>query len=92
MRAARTVKTTDSAADGFHLARALRILGDVRKASGDAAGASSAWSEAAAVIPPGIAERPEEMNERAMIEDRVGRHSEAGAIRKRLAQIGFRST
>ncbi len=92
VQVARTVKTTDPADDAFHVARALRTLGDVRRASGDAAGAQSAWREAAAVIPRGIAERPDELNERAMIEARVGRRADAAAIRAQLARMGYRST
>lgn len=90
VRVARSIKSLDRADARFGLAGALRVLGDVRKSSGDMAGAQAAWTEALSVIPGGIAERPAEMDEHATILERLGRSSESAALRSRLAQIGYR--
>ena len=90
VRVARSIKTIDQGDARFGLAGALRLLGDVR--SHDPAGARSAWLEALAAIPPGIAEKPSEMDEHATILERLGRTSEAAALRSRLEQIGYRHT
>jgi len=87
---ARSVKSTDNVADQFGVAAALQSDGDVRARFGDSAGARAAWAEALAQLPRGIAEQPDELHERAIIFDRLGRSAEAAAIKGRLAQIGYR--
>ena len=86
----RTVKTTDSAKDGFALALAYRTVGDIRHNLGDSAGANRAWSEALRILPTGTAERPSEMSERAAILERLGRVAEARPLLATLSSIGFK--
>ncbi len=87
---AKSVKTTDPVADKFGAAAALRTLGEMRARSGDAPGARSAWNQAAALIPTGVAEKPLEIREHAVLLERLGRNDEAAELNRRLAQIGFR--
>ena len=91
VQVARSVKSTDSVADQFGVATALRVVGDVRARSGDSSGARSAWAEAAARLPRGIAEKPDEMHEHAIILTRLGRTAEAQQFNRRLAAMGYRA-
>jgi tetratricopeptide (TPR) repeat protein len=85
----KTVKGTDTVADHFPLARAYRILGDMKQASGDESGAKDAWNAGLAQMPPG-AERPSEAQIHADLLDRVGRSGEAQSKRRWLSTIGYR--
>jgi tetratricopeptide (TPR) repeat protein len=85
----KTVKGTDHVYDRFNLARAYRILGDVKRASGDGAGAAAAWNAGVSVIPSG-AERPVEAQTHADLLERLGRSGEAQPKRRWLAAIGYR--
>lgn len=88
--AGRTVKTTDSARDAYALALAYRTVGDIRRNLGDAAGASTAWSQALRTLPAGTAERPSEMSEHAAILERLGRSAEARPMLATLSSMGFK--
>jgi tetratricopeptide (TPR) repeat protein len=92
VRVARSVSSIDRADARFGLAAALRVMGDIRQSTGDSAGARAAWSQALATIPRGITEKPSEMDEHAIILDRLVRPSEAAALKRRLAQMGYRRT
>jgi tetratricopeptide (TPR) repeat protein len=89
VRIARSVKSIDPADAKFGLAGALRVLGDT--STNDPDRARSAWREALAAIPAGVAEKPIEMDEHARILERLGRSAEAAALKRRLAQIGYGS-
>lgn len=86
----KTVKGTDQIFDRFMLARAYRILGDIKQASGDGGGATAAWNAGLALIASG-AERPLEAQIHADLLERVGRGDEAQSKRRWLATIGYRS-
>ena len=88
VRVARSVKSADPADARFGLVGALLLQGDIHK--GDPNRARSAWSDALAAIPAGVAEKPSEMEEHATILERLGRGQEAAQLRARLAQIGYR--
>jgi tetratricopeptide (TPR) repeat protein len=88
VRVARSVKSLDPADAQFGLAGALRVLGDANKQNASAARAS--WSEALTTVPAGVVEKPSEADEHARILERLGRSGEAAALKKRLAQIGYR--
>ena len=92
VRMARSVSSIDRADARFGLAAALRLLGDIRMSTQDPAGAQAAWSEALATIPPGTTERPSEMDEHAIILERLGRSSDAAALKSRLARMGYSRT
>lgn len=86
----RAVNSTDRGADAFGLVRAYRLLGDARKASGDGAGAAAAWNAAFQSLPHVAAERPAEMQEHAIILDRLGRTADADKLKQQLAATGYR--
>ena len=90
VQVARSVKSTDRFADQFGVATSLRILGDVRARFGDSGRARSAWAEAMASLPRGIAEQPDELHERAIILQRTGRTGDAQQLNRRLSAIGYR--
>ena len=87
---AKTVKSPDQSLDLFSLARAYRIMGDIRRSAGDLDGARSAWNAGLAAIPKGATERPSEAPEHAELLERVGRVGEAQAVKQELARIGYR--
>jgi len=58
---------------------------------GNDSAATQAWSNALNSLPSGMIERPPEMDEHALVLERLGRVGEARAIRGRLAAIGYRS-
>ena len=66
-----------------------RLIGDIRRNAGDAAGARVAWSNAFATLPQGAPEAPLEMDEHATILERLGRNDEAQPLRARLSAIGY---
>src|SRR3954451_19618679 len=83
-------RSGDSVKDRYAIAAAFRLLGDVRKATGDADAAMTAWSKALSALPPAVAERPQEMDEHATILQRLGRRAEAQQIAARLSAMGYR--
>lgn len=86
---AQSVKSDDTLDDRFQLARAYRLLGDVKQASGDRTGASAAWSSALSALPQ-VPEKPLEMDEHAKILQRLGRDADAQQIAARLNAMGYR--
>ncbi|HET7709699.1 MAG TPA: toll/interleukin-1 receptor domain-containing protein [Sphingomicrobium sp.] len=86
---ARAVKSTDPSADGFALAKALRVLGDAQARSGNRAAASAAWRSALAALPGGTA-KPAELGEQHLILLRAGQASAAQGLARRLAAMGYR--
>jgi len=90
LRIGRTVKTADLGTDAFGLARAQRLLGDARNALGDRAGAAAAWTAAFQALPHVAAERPDEVQEHALILERLGRGAEAQQLNQQLVRIGYR--
>jgi tetratricopeptide (TPR) repeat protein len=88
---AQSVHTNEAAADRHAVAKAYRLLGDAEQAAGDAAGARVSWQAAEAALPKGVAERPGEMNEHAVILERLGRDQDAVPLRQNLARIGYRT-
>ena len=89
VHAAQAVRSTDRADDRHALARAYRLLGDVKHQQGDRAGAAAAWQAALAAFPRGVPEKPTEMTEHATVLQRLGRVAEARALAAKLAQMGF---
>lgn len=87
---ARTVNAADQNDARFGLAEALRVLGDARRDSGDADGARAAWTQAQALIPANVAEKPPEMREHAIILQRLGQTAEAERLLRRLSATGYR--
>ncbi len=87
---AKQVRSDDSAHDQSQLASVYRVLGDAREGLGDHAGATSAWSAAFAALPKDVAEWPSEMDERALILQRLGRKAEAQRIASALNKMGYR--
>jgi tetratricopeptide (TPR) repeat protein len=87
---ARSTHTDDKVIDGFLLAAAYRLRGDVARQAGDAAAASGFWTSAIAAIPPGAAEQPYETVERWRILTRLGRSQEAAPLAARLHSIGYK--
>ena len=84
----KTVKSADQNLDRYNLAKAYRVLGDIRRSSGDMSGATAAWTAGLAQIPRVAAERPIEAHEHAELLQRTGQPAQAQ--RQWLAQMGFR--
>jgi tetratricopeptide (TPR) repeat protein len=90
LASARSMKSGDNVQDSYYVASASRLLGDVRRASGDTSGADAAWSEGLAQLPSNVTERPWEMKAHADLLSRLGRIAELGTIQNRLNAIGYR--
>jgi len=87
---AKTAKSPDQSLDRFILAKAYRVLGDIKRASGDASGAAAAWAAGLATIPKVASERPSEAYEHAELLERTGQAAQARPKRQWLASIGYR--
>jgi tetratricopeptide (TPR) repeat protein len=83
----KTVKSADQTLDQYNLAKAYRVLGDIRRGSGDMAGATAAWKTGLSLIPRVSAERPIEAHEHAELLDRTGQPAQSQ--RQWLARMGF---
>lgn len=90
LRIAKSSKSSDAANDAFATARAYRLLGDARNRLGDKAAATAAWNAAFQSLPRVRAEKPIEMQEHAIILQRLGRLGEAQQLSQRLAEMGYR--
>jgi tetratricopeptide (TPR) repeat protein len=90
LMSARSDPNEDPVLTKFSIATTYRLIGDVRQRSGDTSGANDAWSKALASIPNGVAERPPEIDEHALILERLGRAPEARALVSRLKAMGYR--
>ena len=90
LASAKLERSEDPMKDHYAVAGASRLLGDVRQTMGDQSGANAAWSSALASLPQVAAETPTEMDEHALILQRLGRAAEAQQIASRLSQIGYR--
>jgi DNA-binding SARP family transcriptional activator/tetratricopeptide (TPR) repeat protein len=90
LASAKSMKSGDSVQDSYYVASASRLLGDVRRASGDTSGAISAWSAGLSQLPPNATERPWEMKAHADLLSRLGRVADSGAIQNRLNAVGYR--
>jgi tetratricopeptide (TPR) repeat protein len=88
--AARAVKSTDPIEDQYGLARAYRYLGDAESSAGDATAARAAWLAGLSAIPANMLERPPEMSQHQMLLQRLGRHTEAAQLARRLSAMGYR--
>jgi tetratricopeptide (TPR) repeat protein len=86
----KSIRSTDPVRDRYEAAKALRLVGDAQKRSGNGAAAQAAWQEALATMPANVAERPGEMSERARVLQRLGRTGEAQQLAARLKSIGYR--
>jgi tetratricopeptide (TPR) repeat protein len=89
VRIARSINTADRGDDAVSLAKAYRLSGDASHAIGDEPSALANWQSAYSALPKGIAERPAEISEHAVILDRLGRAGEAQVLVRKLAQTGF---
>lgn len=89
LASARSEQSADRIRDRYKIAGELRLLGDVRRRTGDAAGAKKAWSEGLAQMPPGVTERPLETKNRADLLRLLGRQTEALPLYRRLTDMGY---
>jgi tetratricopeptide (TPR) repeat protein len=90
LASARTEHSEDPITDRYRVALSSRLVGDVRKRSGDSAGSMADWNSALAQLPGNVAERPWEMNERLELLQRLGRKDQAAAVAARLDSMGYR--
>jgi len=88
--AARLAQTQDKHEDAFRLARAYRMVGDVQRDRGDMLSAQEAWAKGLAAIPTSVPERPDEMEDHALLLQRAGRSAEAQRLTSRLNAMGYR--
>jgi len=89
---AKQVHSDDPTDDRYSTARAYRLLGDLEQATNRTADAWNAWSAGLALIPSGLSEQPDEMNQHQLLLQRLGRAEEAARLARRLATMGFRQT
>lgn len=90
VEAAKAVRSSDPIEDGYGVAKAYRLLGDIREATGDQAAARAAWSAGLAAIPNTIAERPPEMSQHQILLERLGITGVASRLANRLSAMGYR--
>jgi tetratricopeptide (TPR) repeat protein len=83
-------RNEDPVSNRFGVATAYRLLGDVYQRGGNAQAAKKAWSNALASLPRGIAEKPQELEQHAIILSKLGRAAEAKQIVSRLDAMGYR--
>ena len=88
--AAQHVRSSDKVEDAFRLVRAYRLVGDVQRSRGDLTAAQSAWNSGLSVLPKGLAERPDEMQDHATLLQRLGRENEAQPLTAKLKSMGYR--
>jgi tetratricopeptide (TPR) repeat protein len=88
---AQSIRSGDRIADRFAIVGAYRLIGDIQNAAGNRRAATAAWLAGANAIPAGVAEKPEEMNEHAMLFRRLGRMAEYSALADRLSRTGVRT-
>lgn len=86
---ARSIRSTEPVDDKYALAQAYRLLGDIRDRLGNRQGAQAAWSAGLAAMPANVAEKPDEMAERLMLSQRLGRGADAEQLAARLARMGY---
>jgi tetratricopeptide (TPR) repeat protein len=72
------------------IATARALVGDIRAANGDRAGARREWLAAQAALPRGDAEAPMVLARRAILLRRLGDEPGARALAGRLDRIGYR--
>jgi tetratricopeptide (TPR) repeat protein len=89
--AARSVHTSDPAADAFLVAKSYRLLGDTQQQNGNASGALGAWRAAATALPRSVSETPDELATRAALLTRLGRRVEAQPLSARIQAMGYRA-
>ena len=91
LAAAQSQTSEDSAAMHHFNSEVYLLLGDIDLKSGDRDGATRFWSAGLAQLPPNIAERPSEMNERLALLERLGRASDMAPLKKHLDEIGYQT-
>jgi tetratricopeptide (TPR) repeat protein len=89
LAAARQFHAEDPIKDKFYLAGLYRLTGDALQRSGDGDGARSAWTSALAMLPANVPELPTEIDEHALILERLGRAEEARPLKSTLKNIGY---
>ena len=87
----KTVTSPDPVEDRYAVGSSLRLLGDVRRRTGDLAGAKAAWQEGLSEFRSGVAEKPNELAIHAALFQRLGRASEAQQAIQKLSAIGYRN-
>jgi tetratricopeptide (TPR) repeat protein len=87
---ARRLAPAGNATDARNLARAYRTSGDLT-ARADPVSARSAWTSGLAALPATPSTNPDELSERAILLQRLGRTADSQAIVQRLASIGYRN-
>ena len=90
LEVSKTAHTADRINDAYQLAGAYRLVGDVNRKLGNNLAAVAAWSSALALLPKGVAEKPDEMAERAALLQRLGRAADAASLTERLNSMGYR--
>jgi tetratricopeptide (TPR) repeat protein len=90
LTSARMERSEDPTKDRYSVADAYRLLGDARRAGGDAAASRRSWEQGLATVPATAAERPFEMRARAQLLQRLGRAEEAQRLFERLSDMGFK--
>ncbi|QIK97044.1 TIR domain-containing protein [Sphingomonas sp. HDW15A] len=91
LESARSEPNADPLRTRYRIATTYRLIGDIRRRTGDGKAAREAWVAGFAQLPSNVPERPREMNERMQLLERLGRTAESRAVAARLEKMKFRS-
>jgi tetratricopeptide (TPR) repeat protein len=87
---AQSERNEDPVTNRYGVAAAHLMAGDVYRRTGNIDAANEEWSKALASLPSGVAEKPSEMEQRAIILGRLGRIAGAKQIISKLDAMGYR--
>jgi tetratricopeptide (TPR) repeat protein len=88
--AGRAIRQQKDIEGRFAAARAYSLIGDIRARQGNRAAAAAAWRNALATWPAGTPENPSQTALRMHLLHSLGQTGEAGAMRQKLAGMGYR--
>ena len=92
LRSARNEHSIDPIKDRYRIASAYRLIGEIRRRTGNNALAEQAWSAGLGQLPANVNERPRELNERALLLGHLSKTREARALTAQLRADGFKRT
>ena len=89
LAAASALRSGKPVEDRFSVADAQALIGDIHDAMGERELARTEWQQALAAWPRGVGERPDQIERRAGLLERLGRGAEARMLTDRLDAMGY---